>query len=92
MSDSYLIVGGSSDIARVVATNLLSSGKHVTLVARDESRVSDLISQGAKAIIGDSLEQEIIAEAIEAAMASGGGKISGVAHLVGSIAIRPPML
>ena len=42
MSDSYLIVGGSSDIARVVATNLLSSGKHVTLVARDESRVSDL--------------------------------------------------
>ena len=90
MSDSYLIVGGSSDIARVVATNLLSLGKHVTLVARDESRVSDLISQGAKAIIGDSLEQEIIAEAIEEAMVSGGGKISGVAHLVGSIAIRPP--
>ena len=90
MSDSYLIVGGSSDIARVVATNLLSSGKHVTLVARDESRVSDLISQGAKAIIGDSLNQEIIAEAIEVAMTSGGGKISGVAHLVGSIAIRPP--
>jgi len=90
MSDSYLIVGGSSDIARVVATNLLSSGKHVTLVARDESRVSDLINQGAKAIIGDSLDQEIIAEAIEVAMVSGGGKISGVAHLVGSIAIRPP--
>ena len=90
MSDSYLIVGGSSDIARVVATNFLSSGKHVTLVARDESRVSDLINQGAKAIIGDSLDQEIIAEAIEVAMVSGGGKISGVAHLVGSIAIRPP--
>ena len=90
MAESYLLVGGSSDIARIVANELLSSGNHVTLVARDESRISDLVSKGARAVIGDSLNEESISEGISIASDLGNGSISGVAHLVGSIAIRPP--
>ena len=90
MAESYLLVGGSSDIARIVANELLSSGNHVTLVARDESRISDLVSRGARAVIGDSLNENSISEGISIASDLGNGSISGVAHLVGSIAIRPP--
>ncbi len=90
MAESYLIIGGSSDIGRVVAQNLLHKGCSVTLVARDESRVSDLKVQGANVVIGDSLDSEVISAGIENALELGDGKISGVSHLVGSIVIRPP--
>ena len=39
---SYLIVGGSSDIAIVLAKKLLAEGFAVTCLARDESRVEEL--------------------------------------------------
>ena len=90
MTESYLLVGGSSDIAKIVAQNLLESGKNVTLFARDESRISDLVRLGAKYVVGDSLDEESMDQAISTATELGEGKISGVAHLVGSIAIRPP--
>ena len=88
--DSYLIVGGSSDIAIVTAKKLLEQGLAVTCLARDGSRVEELKSLGASIVIGDALDQESISSAIEIASQKGDGKIAGVAHLVGSITIRPP--
>ena len=87
---SYLIVGGSSDIAIVTAKKLLEQGSAVTCLARDESRVEELKSLGAEVVIGDALDKESVSAAIEIASQQGDGKISGVAHLVGSISIRPP--
>ena len=87
---SYLIVGGSSDIAIVTAKKLLEQGSKVTCLARDESRVEELKSLGAEVVVGDALDKESVSTAIEIASQQGDGKISGVAHLVGSIAIRPP--
>ena len=87
---SYLIVGGSSDIAIVLAKKLLAEGSAVTCLARNESRVEELKSLGASVVIGDALDQESISASIEIASQQGGGKITGVAHLVGSITIRPP--
>ena len=87
---SYLIVGGSSDIAIVTAKKLLEQGSKVTCLARDESRVEELKSLGAEVVVGDALDKESVSAAIEIASQQGDGKISGVAHLVGSIAIRPP--
>ena len=87
---SYLIVGGSSDIAIVTAKKLLEQGLAVTCLARDESRVEELKSLGAKVVIGDALDKETVSSAIELASQQGDGKIAGVAHLVGSISIRPP--
>ena len=90
MSNSYLIVGGSSDIGVIVAKILLEKGNHVTLYARDETRVKDLESLGASIIIGDALDNDGLTQAIEHTLEKGDGKISGIAHLVGSIMIKPP--
>ena len=90
MSNSYLIVGGSSDIGIIVAKILLEKGNHVTLYARDETRVKDLESLGASIIIGDALDNDGLTQAIEHTLEKGDGKISGIAHLVGSIMIKPP--
>ena len=88
--ESYLIVGGSSDIAIITAKKLLEQGAEVTCLARDESRGTELASMGAAVVQGDALDQEIVSSAINIASEKGGGTISGVAHLVGSINIRPP--
>ena len=87
---SYLIIGGSSDIAIVTGKKMLEQGLSVTCLARDESRVEELKSLGASIVIGDALDQDSISSAIEIASQKGDGKIAGVAHLVGSITIRPP--
>ncbi|RJV02035.1 MAG: SDR family NAD(P)-dependent oxidoreductase [Candidatus Poseidoniales archaeon] len=90
MSKSFLIIGGSSDIAMSVTELLLSDGHKVTMLVRDISRVEELKSKGVKIVQGDALDQEVMSEAISLALESGGGAISGVSHLVGSISIRPP--
>ena len=90
MSKSFLIIGGSSDIAMSVTELLLSDGHMVTMLVRDVSRVEELNSKGVKIVQGDALDQEVMSEAISLALESGGGTISGVSHLVGSITIRPP--
>jgi NAD(P)-dependent dehydrogenase (short-subunit alcohol dehydrogenase family) len=90
MTESYLLVGASSDIAINTAEKLLSKGKSVTLLARNSSRVSHLEEMGASVFTGDALDFEIVTTALEAALNKGNGKISGVAHLVGSISISPP--
>lgn len=87
---SYLIVGGSSDIAIVTAKKLLADGASVTCLVRDESRVAELVTLGAIVVQGDALDQESVTSAINSATQQGDGTIDGVAHLVGSIAIRPP--
>jgi len=87
---SYLIVGGSSDIAIITAKKLLDDGASVTCLVRDESRVAELVPLGAIVVQGDALDQESVTSAINAATQQGDGTIAGVAHLVGSIAIRPP--
>ncbi len=90
MVRSFLIVGGSSDIGRIVAKNILERGDAVTILARDVSRVTELQDLGANIIQGDALDQERISLAISTASECGNGAISGVAHLVGSITVRPP--
>ena len=57
---------------------------------RDESRVAELVTHGAVVVQGDALDQESVTSAINSATQQGDGTIDGVAHLVGSIAIRPP--
>lgn len=90
MQASYLIVGGSSDIALILAQRLIDEGHSVTLLARDEARCSSLADQGAHVVQGDALDAEVVLKAVVLAKENGGGSLSGVAHLVGSLLIRPP--
>jgi len=90
MSESFLLVGGSSDIALHLAALLMDEGHHVTLLARDVERTKTLEAQGATVVQGDALNEETVQQAVEQAQASGANGLTGVAHLVGSIALRPP--
>ena len=90
MTNSYLIVGGSSDIALELGSKLLAKGHTITLLARDTERVQGLVSKGAHLISGDALDKDAVQQAVDLANENGGGKISGVAHLVGSLVLRPP--
>ena len=90
MSESYLIVGGSSDIALELITQLTDLGHYVTVLARDESRVNGLKQSGVNVVIGDGLVEDDILSAIEVAKEQGNGGIAGAAHLIGSILLKPP--
>ncbi len=89
MGESFLLVGGSSDIVLRLGHHLLDQGHAVTLLARDAERTTPLIDRGAALIQGDALNQETVQSAVEAASNHPGG-MTGVAHLVGSIQLRPP--
>ena len=79
MSESYLIIGGSSDIALELITQLTESGHYVTVLARDESRVNGLKESGVNVVIGDGLVEDDILSAIEIAKEQGNGGIAGAA-------------
>ncbi|MAI09248.1 MAG: hypothetical protein CMA08_01525 [Euryarchaeota archaeon] len=85
---SVLVVGASSDVAQRLIPELLAAGHTVTGVARDASRLAAFGSQGFHPIIGDALDEAIMKEAVEQASAE--EPLSLVAHLVGSIVVRPP--
>ncbi|MDA0649064.1 MAG: SDR family oxidoreductase [archaeon] len=90
MPASYLIVGGSSDIAILLAKRLLKDQHNVTVLARDIARCSEIQELGAEIIQGDALNPSAVSAAVDATQARGNGSIAGVAHLVGSLLIRPP--
>ena len=90
MSKSFLIVGGSSDIAQILARELLDSDHLVTLLARDTARVAHLKELGADVLEGDALDEATVVQAVEHAKSRSEEGIAGAAHLVGSIALRPP--
>ena len=90
MKRSFLIVGGSSDIALILGKRILDQRDNLTLLVRDPARVSELANLGATIVVGDGLDEEIVSYSVEAAKELGLGKIDGVAHLIGSLALRPP--
>ena len=90
MAKSYLIVGGSSDIAHELIGQLCEGGYTVTVLARDASRVESLKDIGVNVVIGDGLVEDDLNAAIEVAKEHGDGSIAGAAHLIGSILLKPP--
>ncbi|MEC7462779.1 MAG: SDR family oxidoreductase [Candidatus Thermoplasmatota archaeon] len=90
MKRSFLIVGGSSDIGLLLGKNILENGDNLTLLVRDPARVSELANLGAPIVVGDGLDEEIVSYSVDAAKELGLGKIDGVVHLIGSLALRPP--
>ena len=87
---SYLVVGGSSDIGLILCKRLIDDGNSVTVIGRDSSRMSQIEDLGAKVFIGDATDEVFVSEVVTSFSSEGDGKIDGVAHLVGSLLIRPP--
>ena len=91
MNQTFLIIGGSSDIARTLTSSLAASGANLIILARDTERIK-LSGQNIEIIKGDALDSNKVEEALEKSLEKGGGKIDGVTNLVGSILIKPPHL
>jgi NAD(P)-dependent dehydrogenase (short-subunit alcohol dehydrogenase family) len=87
---SYLIVGGSSDIALLLCRKLIDDGHRVSVLARDQGRLSDLRADLDKVFIGDANNEDLVKEAVLSSIENGEGRLDGVAHMVGSFAVRPP--
>jgi NAD(P)-dependent dehydrogenase (short-subunit alcohol dehydrogenase family) len=68
--------------------NLLADGHTVTGLARDQARLAELTHERFHPVIGDALDQTALQEAV--AQASADEPLALVAHLVGSIVVRPP--
>ena len=90
MAESILIIGGGSDIAQHLARRLIDEGPKVTMLVRNNESLDEQIASKVAVVNGDALSPSDMATAIETATQQGDGKISGMAHLVGSILIRPP--
>ena len=87
---SYLIVGGSSDIALLLCRKLIDDGHRVSVLARDQGRLSELRADLDKVFIGDANDEDLVKEAVLSSIENGEGRLDGVAHMVGSFAVRPP--
>ena len=90
MAESILIIGGGSDIAQQLANKLTQNDYSVTMLVRNNESLDEQVASKVTVVNGDALSSEDLASAIEIAKQQGDGKISGMAHLVGSVLIRPP--
>ena len=90
MAESILIIGGGSDIAQQLANKLTQNDYTVTMLVRNNESLDEQVASKVTVVNGDALSSEDLASAIEVAKQQGDGKISGMAHLVGSVLIRPP--
>ena len=61
---SYLVVGGSSDIGRILCRRLLDEGNTVTAIGRDFSRMDDLENLGARVYVGDASDEPFVSEVV----------------------------
>ena len=90
MAESILIIGGGSDIAQQLANKLTQNDYTVTMLVRNNESLDEQVASKVRVVNGDALSSEDLASAIEVAKQQGDGKISGMAHLVGSVLIRQP--
>ena len=85
MAESILIIGGGSDIAQQLANKLTQNDYRVTMLVRNNESLDEQVASKVRVVNGDALSSEDLASAIEVAKQQGDGKISGMAHLVGSV-------
>ena len=85
MSDKYLVVGATGSIGSNLAEQLVSSGKEVHLVGRNESLTQSLAQKlNCNFTIADVLEDNFV-EKIKSDVQD----IKGIAYCVGSIDLKP---
>ncbi len=89
---SYLILGATGGIGRVLCERLAKRGASLTLGGRDPERLGELAERlGATPVTGDAREPDAVERAVQAAVERTGG-LDGAVNLVGSILLKPAHL
>jgi uncharacterized protein YbjT (DUF2867 family) len=63
----YVITGATGKIGKIVASELLANGQHVTVIARNAEKLKELADKGAIAMAGDAYDREFLASAFKGA-------------------------
>ena len=80
---TFLVVGGSSDIAQIVIKDFLERGNKVVALVRNEENFHLPESENLIVKIGDALEKPDVEEAVGLALEQ--ENFAGAIHTVGSI-------
>ena len=85
MSEKYLIFGATGSIGSSLAEQLISSGKNVHLVGRNEIELKNISEKlGCASTVADVLEDGFIEK-----VKNDISEIKGIAYCVGSIDLKP---
>jgi NAD(P)-dependent dehydrogenase (short-subunit alcohol dehydrogenase family) len=89
MSPVYLILGGSGGIGAPLVRHLAAGGARVVIAARTAEPLAALAGEtGASAFTLDATQPDAV-ESLVGSVAETHGRLDGVAHLVGSILLKP---
>jgi NAD(P)-dependent dehydrogenase (short-subunit alcohol dehydrogenase family) len=90
MGELVLVTGGSGGIGAATAARLIERGNDVVLLARDRARLDAAAAQlgGVPAYAVDALDPVGLAAAVDR-IENECGEITGLAHAIGSIVLKP---
>lgn len=84
---TYVIIGGSSDIAQLVISKIVDDGNNVVTLVRNLENFQIPQSDQVTVIQGDALNKEDVESTVALALEK--GDFSGAIHTVGSIFLKP---
>jgi uncharacterized protein YbjT (DUF2867 family) len=65
----YVIMGSTGNTGRLIARTLLKAGKKVRVISRNESKVKELVHEGAESAVGKMINLQFLKEAFSGATA-----------------------
>ena len=84
---TYVVIGGSSDIAQLVISKIVDDGNSVVALVRNPENFLIPESEQVTVIQGDALNKEDVESTVAKALEK--GDFSGAIHTVGSIFLKP---
>ncbi len=64
---NYVITGATGNIGKVIVKQLLEAKQNVTAIARNEEKLKELASMGAKTLVGNTYDKGFLTEAFKGA-------------------------
>ena len=84
---TYVVIGGSSDIAQLVISRIVEDGNSVVALVRNPENFLIPESEQVTIVQGDALNKEDVESTVATALEK--GDFSGAFHTVGSIFLKP---